>query len=79
MTAMLAVHPATPDREIDNLDKVYTRLMLGDRAVDGTKAPEAAGKASVSASTRQLRRRTERLRAKQAAVKARIDETRQMR
>jgi len=76
---MLAVHPATPDRAIDELDKVYSRLMLGDRAVDGKQANTSTTKASVSTVTRQLKRRNARLLAKQAAIKARIDEIKQMR
>lgn len=79
MSAMLAVHPATPDRAIDELDKVYSRLMLGDRAVDRKQASTSTTKASVSTVTRQLKRRNARLLAKQAVIKGRIDEIKQMR
>jgi hypothetical protein len=64
MSAMLAVVPATPDRPIDELDKVYTRLMLGDRAMN-RKAPAIVGKSSVLTETRQLKRKTKRARTKQ--------------
>jgi len=65
MNAMSAVVPATGDRPIDELDKVYTRLMLGDRQMN-RKAPTAVGKAAVLNETRQLKRQTARMRTKQA-------------
>jgi len=78
MTAMLAVHPVVGDRPIDQLDKVYTRLMLGDRRVDAP-AKRTASKATAPRISRQLQRQIDRLRAKQALIKARVDEARKMR
>ena len=79
MSAMSAVHPAARDREIDNLDKVYTRLMLGERAMN-MRAPTTANapKATAPTITRQLQRKIDRARAKQDKIKARIDAARQM-
>jgi len=78
MSAMSALHPAIGDRPIDQLDKVYTRLMLGDRHVDA-KPKRTTSKATAPRVSRQLQRQIDRLRAKQALLKARVDEARKMR
>ena len=78
MTAMSAVHPAARDREIDNLDKVYTRLMLGEKLMNMQAPAPKAAKATAPTTTRQLQRRIDRSRAKQDKIKARIDAARQM-
>jgi hypothetical protein len=75
---MTAISPPAPDRPIDALDKVYTRLMLGERAVNRQASP-APAKAGVAKPTRQLRRQTQRLRAKQAQIKARMDAAKEIR
>tara|TARA_R110000782_G_scaffold245933_2_gene332673 strand:- start:211 stop:495 length:285 start_codon:yes stop_codon:yes gene_type:complete len=79
MSAVAAIHPARRDREIDELDKVYTRLMLGEKLMN-MRAPTTASVPKVAAPTitRQLQRRIDRARAKQAKLKARIDAARQM-
>lgn len=61
---MLALVPATPDRPIDALDKIYTRLMLGDRAMN-KQAPQVMAKPTVLKETRQLKRQAERARTKE--------------
>jgi len=78
MSAMLAVHPVVGDRPIDQLDKVYTRLMLGDKHINA-KPKRTASKATATRVSRQLQRQIDRLRAKQALIKARVDEARKMR
>ena len=78
MTAMAALHPARRDREIDELDKVYTRLMLGEKLMNMQAPTPKAAKAAAPTITRQLQRRGERALAKQAKIKARIDAARQM-
>tara|TARA_R110000822_G_scaffold4371_1_gene18734 strand:- start:4 stop:285 length:282 start_codon:yes stop_codon:yes gene_type:complete len=78
MSAVAAIHPARRDREIDELDKVYTRLMLGEKLMNMQAPAPKAAKAAAPTITRQLQRRGERALAKQAKIKARIDAARQM-
>ena len=78
MSALAAIHPARRDREIDELDKVYTRLMLGEKLMNMQAPAPKAAKAAAPTITRQLQRRGERALAKQAKIKARIDAARQM-
>ena len=77
MSAMSALSPATTERRIDTLDKVYTRLMLGEKQMN-RQAEQVSGKASVVQPTRQLKRQVARLRTKQAQIKARMDAAKQI-
>ena len=78
MSALSAIYPAPVDRAIDELDKVYTRLMLGEKVMNMQAPAPKAAKAAAPTTTRQLQRRIDRARAKQAKIKARIDAARQM-
>ena len=81
INAMAALTRPTPEREIDELDKVYTGLMLGDRAVQKRKTQQTATTTpppEQGPPTRQQRRASARLTAKRDRIKQRVDEKKQI-
>jgi len=82
INAMAALTRPTPEREIDELDKVYTGLMLGARAVQKRRKTQQTATAPQPVEqgppTRQQRRASARLIAKRDRIKQRVDEKKQI-
>jgi len=76
---MMSLVRPDKEREIDTLDKVYTRLMLGDRAVQNGQKKKPAPSPATSSATRQQQRRSARLIAKRDRIKQHVDEKKQIR